>query len=90
MLLQEAFKCDLGRILINKISLWVDTHSGSENILHGSSRSIEKRGTLLQTEKAVDNSHSDLTCHVFSLENAVVHLSISNPNGDSTIEIKAK
>ena len=47
---------------------------------------VEKNGILLQIEKAADTTGGDLTCHVFSLEDAVAHLSFTNPNGILTIE----
>ena len=42
-------------------------------------RAIEKRGIFLQVEKAAEIDNSDLTCHVFSLEDVVAYVAISNP-----------
>ena len=64
--------------LTTKFALWVDTRSSTNNTLHGS--------ILLQIEKAPETSGGDLTCYVFSLEDAVAHLSVVNPGGILTIE----
>ena len=71
--------------LTTKFGLWIDTHSSTNNPLHGSGRTVEKSGILLQIEE-VPEASSDLTCYVFSLEDAVAHLSITNPSGILTIE----
>ena len=47
---------------------------------------MEKSGILLQIEKASESSGGDLTCYVFSLEDAVAHLSVTDRNGILTIE----
>ena len=79
-------------VLMTKFGLWIDTRSSSDNTLHGSGRAVEKRGILLQIEKVVEsndsesNESNDLTCHVFSLEEAVAHLAVSDPSGILTIE----
>ena len=49
---------------------------------------MEKSGKLLQIEKAAETSNVDLTCYVFSLEEAVAHLAVTNPSGILTIEKK--
>ena len=72
--------------LTTKFGLWIDTRSSTDNALHGSGRVVEKPGILLQTEKVPETSNVDLTCHVFSLEDAVAHLSVTNPSGILTIE----
>ena len=72
--------------LTTKFGLWIDTSSSTNNTLHDSGRAVEKSGILLQIEKAPDTSTGDLTCHVFSLEDAVAHLSVTNPSGILTIE----
>ena len=72
--------------LIIKFGLWVDTRSGTDNTLHGSGRTVEKGGILLQIEKVPETSNGDLTCYVFSLEDAVAHLSVTNPSSILTIE----
>ena len=72
--------------LTTKFGLWIDTRSSTNNTLHGSGRAVEKCGILLQIEKATEASNGDLTCCVFSLEDAVVHLGVTDPNGILTIE----
>ena len=71
--------------LTTKFALWIDTRSSIDNTLHGSGRAVEKSGILLQIEKAPETS-GDLTCYVFSLEDAVAHLSVTDPSGILTIE----
>ena len=72
--------------LTTKISLWVDTRSSTDNTLHVSGKTVEKSGILLQIEKVPETSNGDLTCYVFSLEDAVAHLSINDPSSILTIE----
>ena len=72
--------------LTTKFWLWIDTRLSTDNTFHGSSRAKEKSGILLQIEKATKTSNGDLTCYVFSLEDAVAHLSITNPSRILTIE----
>ena len=72
--------------LTTKFAIWIDTHSSIDNALHGSGRAVEKTGILLQNEKAPETNGGDLTCYVFSLEDAVAHLSVTNPSGMLTIE----
>ena len=71
--------------LTTKFALWIDTRSSIDNTLHGSGRAVEKSGILLQIQKAPETS-GDLTCHVFSLEDAVAQLSVANLSGILTIE----
>ena len=71
--------------LTTKFGLWIDARLSIDNTLHGSSRAVEKSGILLQIEKAPEAS-GDLMCYVFSLEDAVAHLSVTNRNGILTIE----
>ena len=66
--------------------LWIDTRSSTDNTLHSSDRAVEKSGMLLQIEKASEASNGDLTCYVFSLEDTVAQLSVTNPSGNLTIE----
>ena len=73
-------------LLTTKFALWIDTHSCTNNILHGSGRAVEKRGILLRIEKATGASNGDLTCYLFSLEDSVAHLSVTDPSGILTIE----
>ena len=70
--------------LTTKFGLWIDTRSSTDNTLHGSGRTVEKSGILLQIEK-VPEASGDLTCYVFSLEDAVAHLSVTEPSGILTI-----
>ena len=72
--------------LTTKFGLRKDTRLSTDNTLHGSGRTVEKSGILFQIEKVPETSNVDLTCHVFSLEHAVAHLSITDPSGISTIE----
>ena len=72
--------------LTTKFGLWIDTHSSTNTTLHASGRAVEKSGVLLQIEKAPETSGGDLTCYVFNLEDAVAHLSVTNPSGILTIE----
>ena len=41
---------------------------------------------MLQIEKTIEASGGNVTCYVFSLEDAVAHLSVNNPDGILTIE----
>ena len=72
--------------LTTKFGLWIDTRSSTNNALHSSGRTVEKSGILLQTEKEPEIGGGDLTCYVLSLEDAVVHLSATDPGGIITIE----
>ena len=72
--------------LTTKFGLWIDTRSTTDNTLHGSGWTIEKSGILLQIEKVTEASNGDLTCYVFSLEDAVSHLSVVDLIGILTIE----
>ena len=72
--------------LTTKFGLWIDTHSSTSNTLHGSGRAVEKSGILLQIEKAPEASNGGLKCYVFSLEDAVAHLNVTDPRGILTIE----
>ena len=72
--------------LRTKFGLWIDTRSSIDNTLHGSGRKVEKNDMLLQIEKVPETSNGDLTCYVFSLEDAVAHLNVNNPDGILIIE----
>ena len=72
--------------LTTKFALWVDTRSSTNNIPHGSGRAVEKSGILLQIEKAPKASGADLTCHVFSFQDATARLNVTNCSGILTIE----
>ena len=41
---------------------------------------------MLQIEKAAEASGGDLMCYVFSLEDGVAHISVSNPDSILTFE----
>ena len=76
----------MGRVSDNKI--WaVDWHT-FEHWQHSSRQrqGSGKKGPLLQIEKAHKVSNGDLTCYVFSLEDTVTHLIVTNPSGILTIE----
>ena len=45
-----------------------------------------KSGILLQIEKAAETNDGNITCYMFILEDAVAHLSATNPGGILTIE----
>ena len=83
---KEQSNVTLEEFLTVKFGLWIGTRSSTDNTLHGSSRTVEKSGILLQTEKAPETSDGDITCYVFSLEDAVAHLSVTDPSGILTIE----
>ena len=70
--------------LVTKLALWIDTRSSTNNTLHGSGRAVNQ-GITLQTEKGSETG-SDLTCYVFSLQDAVDHLGVTDPSGILTIE----
>ena len=72
--------------LTTKLGLWADTRSSIDNTFHGSGRAVEKSGLLLQIEKAPETSGGDLTCYVFRLQDAVVHLSVTDPSSILMIE----
>ena len=72
--------------LTTKFRFWIDTRSSTDNTLDCSGRAVEKSGILPQIEKAPEASNDDLTCYVFSSEDAVGHLSVTNPRGILTIE----
>ena len=72
--------------LTTKFGLWTVTCSSTDNTLHGSCRAVEKSGILLRIEKPPEVSNGNLTCYVFSVEDAVAHLSVTNPSSILTIE----
>ena len=74
------------KFLTTKFSLWIDARSSTDKTLHGSGRVVEESGILLQIEKIPEAGGGDLTCYVFSLEDAVAHLSVTDPSGILTIE----
>ena len=64
--------------LTTKFGLWIDTCLNTDNTLHGNCRVVEKSGILLQIEQVPETNNGDLTCYVFSLEDSVAHLSVTN------------
>ena len=72
--------------MTTKFALWIDTCSSIDNMLHGSGRAVRKSTILLQIKKAPETGGGDLMCYVFSHEDAVAHLSVTNPSGILTIE----
>ena len=71
--------------LTTKFVSWIDTRLSTNNTLHGSSMAVGKSGIIFQIEKGPETS-GDLTCYVFSLQDAVAHLSVTDPSGILTIE----
>ena len=63
-----------------KFALWIDTGLSTDNTLHGSCR-VVNQGIKLQIKKASEVSGADLMCCVFSLEDALADLSVTNPSG---------
>ena len=63
--------------MTTKFGLWIDVRSSNDNQLHGSRRTVERSGILLQVERAADASDGDLVCFVFWLEDALAHLNTS-------------
>ena len=74
------------KFLTTKFGLWIDMRSSTGNTLHGSGREMGKSGILLQIEKVPEASNGDLTCYVFSLEDTVTHLSVTDPSCILAIE----
>ena len=72
--------------LTTKFELWIDIRSSTDSTLHGSGRIVEKRGIVLQIEKAPEACDGDLMCYVFSLEDVVADLIVTDPSGILTIE----
>ena len=71
--------------LTTEFELSIDTHSNTNNTLHGSGRIVEKSGILPQIEKVPEDNNGDLMCYIFSLEDELVHLSVNDPDGILTI-----
>ena len=72
--------------LTTKFGSLVDMRSSTYKTPHGSGRTVKKSDILLEIEKVPEANNGDLTCYVFSLEDAVAHLSVTNPSGILTIE----
>ena len=72
--------------LKTKFALWMDTRSSIDSTCRGSGKIVEKRGILIQIEKAPE-TNGDIACYVFSLEYALNHLlSVTDPSGILKIE----
>ena len=73
------------KFLTTKFALWIDTRSSTDNTLHGSSMIVNK-GIKLQIKKASEASDGDLMSYVISFEDALAHISATDPSGISIIE----
>ena len=71
--------------LTTTFALWIDTRLSIDNTLHGSGRAVNQ-GIMLQIKKASETGDDKLMCYVFSLQDAVAHLSVTDPSGIFTIE----
>ena len=69
-----------------KFGLCIDTCSSTDNTFHGSGRAVEKSGILPQIGKAPEASNGNLMCYIFSLEDAMAHISVTDPGDILTIE----
>ena len=83
---KEHFNVACEEFLTTKFGLEIFTRSSTCNTPHGSGKAVEKSGILLHIEKAPETSDDDLICCVFSLENAVAHLSFTSANRILNIE----
>ena len=61
------------QFLTTKFCLWIDMRSSINNSLHGSGKTVDKSGVLLQIDKMGEAS-GDLTCHVFAITDSVLHI----------------
>ena len=73
-------------LLTTKFGSWINTRSSTGSTIHVNGRAAEKSGILFQIEKAPEASNGDLICYMFSLEDAVAHLTVTNHSGILTIE----
>ena len=73
---KEHCNVTLETFLATKFGLWIDTPSSIGNTM----------AVAEQLEKVAKSSDSDLMCHVFSLEDAVAHLTVSDLIRILTIE----
>ena len=83
---REHSKVTWEEFLATKFALLIDTRLSTNNTLHDSGRAVEKSGILPQIEKGLEAAGGDLTCYVFSLEDAVAQLSATNPSSILTIK----
>ena len=76
----------MGRVSDNKI--WAMDWHTFDYWQHSSwqRQGSGNKGPLLQIEKAPEASNGDITCYVFSLEETMVHLIVTNPSWILTIE----
>ena len=72
--------------LTTTFALWIDARSSPGNTLRNSTSVVEISRFLFQKEKAAKGIDGDLICHVYSLEDAVAYLAVSNPRAVLTIE----
>ena len=72
--------------LATKFGLWINTGSTTDNTLQSSGREVEKSDILLQIEKVHEAGDGGLMCYMFSLEEAVAHISVTDPSGILTTE----
>ena len=76
---EEFYKPNIKKILV--------TINGMPHHLFAAGlQAREKSGILFQIEKVPETSNGDLTCYVFSLEDALAHLSVTFPSGILTTE----
>ena len=66
--------------LTTKFALRIDTHLSTDNTFHGSGMIVNK-GIKLQIEKASEASDGDLVSYVFSFEDALAHIIVTDPSG---------
>ena len=71
---------------MTKFGIWTDTRSSSDMILHSSARAVEETFFYFELKKVAESKNGDLTFHVFSLEDKVVHLRSRNPSRMLTIQ----
>ena len=73
-------------IVTTKFWLWIDTRLSTYNIFHRRGMAAEKSGISIEVEKTAESSDGDLTYHVFSLEDTVALLAVTNHSGILTTE----
>ena len=83
---KENFDVTREDFLMTKFELWIDTRSNIDSTLHGSGRTVEKSGILLQIEKAPEASGGDLTCHVYSLKDTMARRNVTDFSSIFTIK----
>ena len=83
---KEHYNVTWEEFLTTKFGLWIDTRSSTDKTVHGSGMVVEKSGILLQIKKAAEASGGNLTYYMFSLEDSLAHLSVTDPGWILTIE----